>query len=127
MLTASVRYPLARPPRRGRGCGQMGAIGSIVARASKLGDGASAPQFLVGFYNVGINQQQLKSEKWRRKGFGKASDVNRLWASGVDVLVLCEVGDHEEGHSDIAGLSLQIQRLLQEVRPAPRLQITDYR
>ena len=34
MSTASVRYPLARPPRRGRGGGQTGAGGGSVAGGS---------------------------------------------------------------------------------------------
>ena len=61
--TASVRYPLARPPRRGRGGGQTGAGGGSVAGASKPCDDAGPPQLQVGFYNMGINQQQLRSEK----------------------------------------------------------------
>ena len=63
MSTASVRYPLARPPRRGRRGGQTGAGGGSVAGASKPCDDADPPQLQVRFYNMGINQQQLRSEK----------------------------------------------------------------
>ena len=97
-------------PRRRRGGGDTGAGSGSVAGASKPGNDAGPPRLQIGFYNVGIKQNQLTSNKDRRKALSKlASDVDRLWASGVDVLVLCEVGDHEEGHADIEELRSFLQ------------------
>jgi hypothetical protein len=66
--------------------------------------------FNVAFYNVGITSSALEGKNRNRHINNLQADVQKLWTAGADVIILLEVGDHQEGLCK--SLEWTLQRML---------------
>ena len=57
-------------------------------------------EFTVGFYNVGLNKNQVNKKGWKIKERKLKEDiVNAFEKHSLDVLCLCELGELSDGLS----------------------------
>jgi hypothetical protein len=64
----------------------------------------------IAFYNVGLTKATLQGKKRDQKIKHLEADVQKLWHAGADIIILLEVGDHQEGVG--ANLEQTLQTLL---------------
>ena len=58
-------------------------------------------EFTVGFYNVGLNKNQVNKKGWKIKERKLKEDiVNAFEKHSLDVLCLCELGELNDGLGD---------------------------